>query len=51
MLKFINIFEFMHYLFDDENQALKAAEIIQALLEAQSPGSSLAPPGLDLAAT
>jgi hypothetical protein len=37
MLKFINIFEFMRYLFDDEDQALKAAKIIGGLLEAQSP--------------
>jgi hypothetical protein len=37
MLKFINIFEFMHYLFDDEKQAMIAAKIIQAILEAQSP--------------
>jgi len=37
MLKFINISEFMRYLFDDEDQALKAAKIIRALLKAQSP--------------
>jgi hypothetical protein len=29
MLKFINISEFMRYLFDDEDQALKAAKIIR----------------------
>ena len=37
MLKFINISEFMRYLFDDEGQVLKAAKIIRALLKAQSP--------------
>jgi hypothetical protein len=37
MLKFINISEFMSYLFDDEGQVLKAAKIIRALLKAQSP--------------
>jgi hypothetical protein len=37
MLKFINISNFMSYLFDDESQALKAAEIVRAILEAQSP--------------
>ena len=37
MLKFINISEFMRYLFDDEDLALKAAKIIRALLKAQSP--------------
>ena len=37
MAKFINFSEFMHYLFDDPKQAEKAAQIVQALLEAQSP--------------
>ena len=37
MAKFINFSGFMHYLFDDPKQAEKAAEIMQALLEAQSP--------------
>jgi hypothetical protein len=37
MLKFINISEFMRYLFDDESQALKGAKIVRALLDAQSP--------------
>ena len=37
MLKFINISNFMSYLFDDESQALKAAEIVRAILEAQWP--------------
>lgn len=37
MLKFINISNFMSYLFDDESQALKAAKIVRAILDAQSP--------------
>ncbi len=37
MAKFINFSEFMHYLIDDSKQAEKAAQIVQALLEAQSP--------------
>jgi hypothetical protein len=37
MAKFINFSDFMQYLFDDQKQAEKAAQIVQALLEAQSP--------------
>ena len=37
MLKFINFYEFMRYLFDGEKNIKQAAEIIKALLEAQSP--------------
>lgn len=37
MAKFINFSEFMHYLIDNSKQAEKAAQIVQALLEAQSP--------------
>ena len=37
MLKFINISEFLRYLFDDESQAVKAAKIVRALLDVQSP--------------
>lgn len=37
MVKFINSSEFMHYLFDDAKQAVKAGQIVQALLEGQSP--------------
>jgi hypothetical protein len=37
MLKFINISDFMSYLFDDESQALKGAKIVRAILDAQSP--------------
>jgi len=36
-LKFINFYELMRYLFDDDELAQKAAEIIRGLLEAQSP--------------
>jgi hypothetical protein len=37
MLKFINFYEFMRYLFDGEKKIKQAGEIIKALLEAQSP--------------
>jgi len=37
MDKCINFHEFMRYLFDDEKLARRGSEIIQALLEAQSP--------------
>jgi hypothetical protein len=37
MLKFINYLEFVSYLFDGEKIIQQAAEIIQSLLEAQSP--------------
>jgi hypothetical protein len=40
MAKFINFSGFMHYLFDDPKQAEKAAQIVQALVEAQSPRNS-----------
>ena len=36
-IKFINFYELMRYLFDDDKLAQKAAEIIRGLLEAQSP--------------
>jgi hypothetical protein len=37
MLKFINFYEYMRYLFDGEKKIKQAAEIIKAILEAQSP--------------
>ncbi len=37
MSKFLNFSEFLHYLFDDVKQAEKAAQVVQTLLESQSP--------------
>jgi hypothetical protein len=37
MFHFINFYEFLRYLFDDEKITQKAASIIRALPEAQSP--------------
>ena len=37
MYEFIRVLEFVRYLFDDEEQADKAAQIVEGIMEAQSP--------------